>query len=555
MNNKYLFLFIFSLLLISFTYAVNIESGTQYNSSNLNYVFTAQLNFTCTQLQVTDECIIITGGTYAGSYCFNLTSPYLDDVVAFQQLTPINSYVKINSSLPGSIPLYYNWIINDTIILSGTENCELNTDCLINELTKNYTSYADQVQINISFNQSWYNDNMFTSNILQVEDVGVCNAINIYPIINISYYDEVSGDNINVTNAYNINLYDGLNEKNILGSFSDNYNDQFCTSLNPTIEQFNLLLYGSFSISKSGYATRVFTFPFSSGIITSNDPVTNQSLFIIALNESATITYNWLTDEFTPVNGVMLIYECNINGTKTLVDSTQISDGVASSNLRLFTTTYSYVVDIDGTLYTDASYNNCHVENLQTRTFYIDTSETNLEPTLGLFTVDCALTKVSNTTAKLEWASLDGEIVQGCLIGQIANITEKTILMEECLSGANTSLIRVVPTTTDLIVTGIIKTGNQTGYCKGYIEYNPNTTKSSFTFGNLGVLAFFFLMLATILLYAHNSELSLFAVILSLIIGALLTIFNFSWATIISLIFYIIVIIYVGRNTKKGDYQ
>src|SRR3972149_1826129 len=155
MNNKYLFLFIFSLLLISFTYAVNIEKGTQYNSSNLNYVFTAQLNFSCTQLQVTDECIIITGGTYEGSYCFNLTSPYLDDVVAFQQLTPINSYVRINSSLPGSIPLYYNWIINNTIILSGTENCELNTDCLINELTKNYTSYADQVQINISFNQSW----------------------------------------------------------------------------------------------------------------------------------------------------------------------------------------------------------------------------------------------------------------------------------------------------------------------------------------------------------------------------------------------------------------
>jgi len=127
--------------------------------------------------------------------------------------------------------------------------------------------------------------------------------------------------------------------------------------------------------------------------------------------------------------------------------------------------------------------------------------------------------------------------------------------MEECLSGANTSLIRVVPTTTDLIVTGIIKTVNQTGYCKGYIEYNINTKKSSSTFGNLGVLAFFFLMLATILLYAHNSELSLFAVILSLIIGALLTIFNFGWATIISLIFYIIVIIYVGRNTKKGDYQ
>jgi len=72
---KKIILLIMFVLLVSLAYADHYDSGTTFSPPLSNITYTIVGNLTCTYLNVTDYCLIISGGPMAGSWCNNASTP------------------------------------------------------------------------------------------------------------------------------------------------------------------------------------------------------------------------------------------------------------------------------------------------------------------------------------------------------------------------------------------------------------------------------------------------------------------------------------------------
>ncbi len=217
----------------------------------------------------------------------------------------------------------------------------------------NYTPFLDPSIITLEQTQ-----------VLTTVEVGKCAGNITFPIINFSYFDELTDEAITATNAYNLKLFDGTFFYNQTDSFLGSTNDTLCTNLNDSQIVYNWNAWGTITLSKSQYITRVLDFEEVVPIALSNLPTKQLNLFLIGTANSSTIRYQWLTSEFKFIDGTMRIFKCDPDGTFDLVESTPLITGLASANLQLLTQPYFYDIIIDGVIFQDFnSYSRCHIES------------------------------------------------------------------------------------------------------------------------------------------------------------------------------------------------
>ena len=87
--------------------ALTINEGTEFTPSLSNVTYVVNTQFTCTNISVDTQCMNITGGLYAGSYCYssptNITYTFNDVTTAFSQedcYSMLGGFIKTSNMLP-----------------------------------------------------------------------------------------------------------------------------------------------------------------------------------------------------------------------------------------------------------------------------------------------------------------------------------------------------------------------------------------------------------------------------------------------------------------------
>ena len=386
-------------------------------------------------------------------------------------------------------------------------------------------------------------------------EINQCGTTANYTILNITYFDEVTDGIINASNAYQLKIYDGTYYYNQTDSFIRNTTNQLCTNLPPSLLTYNWDLWGAFTLSEPAYITRIVDIDVAVPIAISNDPQTELSLFLIKTANSSTVTYNWFTSNFQLVTGTMRIYQCNPDGSQSLVESTPVIAGVATANIELLTQPYAYDVVIGGQVFSNTDdYSRCHVESATEVTFFVETEIIDIGPLIGLGAIPCTITKVTNTTVNMTWTANSEQTgyVEGCVIVNRRTITGNVEVLENCsVEAEGYSRIVTIPIVegNTYIVSGELNQNGRTVICSGQTMFSPSDEAGGL-FSFTGLLAAFFLVLALILMYSGEGESQLTGAGIGIVAAWILGILNWGWIVTSSIIFFLIIIALIGRHSR-----
>lgn len=375
-------------------------------------------------------------------------------------------------------------------------------------------------------------------------------------ILNISYYDEIDGSSIQVdSNTYDFVVFDGTYYYNQTGVFLNSTNNSFCTNLPPENITYNWNLWGSvLTLREAGYATRMFDISEGLPTIISNNPPTNLLLYLIELNDSATVIYEWFTTEFQSIDGTMRIFRCQ-NGSDVLVESVPIINARAVANIELLTQPYRYDIIYNGLIYEDEdSFSRCHVEAETTVRFYVDVGTLTVDELIGLEGITCSLTREeTNNTVTMTWTSNpeDSTYVQGCIIAYRQSVTNNIEVYNNCSVEADgySRTVTIPASGYTYTVIGELRQGNNTAYCADTIEFYTSETSAEL-FGTSGLIAVFLLIAAMILFYAGDGEIQLVGAAIGFMSAWILGIFNFGFIVSTSVVLFLGLIIAIGRYNR-----
>jgi len=386
-------------------------------------------------------------------------------------------------------------------------------------------------------------------------DVGVCTGNRTNQILNMSYFDELTDLKITLENAYNLYVYDGTHYYNQINSFSGNQSDVLCTNIPPANITYNWDAWGTFTLSKNEYITRIVTIDPGTPIQLSNNPTTNYSLFLIPTLNSSTVKYNWFTTSFQPINGIMRVYQCNPDGTFNLVESTPIIAGVASANIEMLSQAYKYDVVIGGVIFEDpTSYSKCHVESQTELTYYVDIGGADISSLIGLQGVECNLVKVGSDIATLSWEqnTLDTAIMNGCILAYRKVFAADQKIFENCTnSSVYTKSVSVPNNGNTYVVVGEIRQSGNIRVC-GTLTFEPSRAAGGI-FGTSGLIASFFLIASLFLIFAKEGEGSMIGGGIGIIAAFILGIFAVGWMAAVSMLSILIIVIIIGRYGRKPE--
>jgi len=538
----------------------NVSQGDTFSPPDSNFTYISTDNFTISTLIVNNTCVIISGSAlYDGDYCYDLNSLYLDDVIAFVNMTPVKCFANLSNIIGSTIPTYGKWFNKtaDLIKIGNMQSCEHNKICTLDTLNNTLITFNNSYSCKANITTGWFTYESDSSSSIASDSIGTCQVPNLYKIANISYYDEVDFSSITASNSYDLIFSDGLGTFNLQGNFSETANHSFCTSVNPANDTVNLNMWGDFTLKKSLYSTRVLNYIQSNAFLVSNNPVNNISFYMIKLNESAVIQYTWRTTSFQFIDGLMLIYRCNDDGTKTLLSSQPVANGFASANLQLFTIPYSYEIIINNVTYTDATFSTCHVENVQQRDFYVDVDLIDILPAIGLFLVDCEMTKPSNTTARITWTAnpQDTSRIYGCMVGKQTTVFGETEIFRNCSNSSIGDFTRTIPySTTPIIVTGEMWQNNNKGYCQQTLTFYEDKLSNVGIIGLTGLFAaLIIILISTYLLYSESGTSALVGVIIGYCLSFLIGFIVVQWKTILIVMIIAITVALIARYTKKSQ--
>jgi len=533
----------------------DIVEGDFFDPPNKVFNYTARYNFTTSSFLVSDDCITITGSnvsSYDGAYCYSVSQLDLEDVVLFEGSTPVDVYINITNSTGDIITVNFDWFDeSNNNLRSGFNFCDSNSYCTLDELTGLDTEGIDSVYCQASLKGSWFNFSK-DSAVLETSKIALCNASINYSIVNFTYFDESTNTPINATASFDLSFYEGTSTFSIQSNNSGEYT-AFCTDVNPTTAVFNLKLYDTIILSSPSYITRVFNIPFSQGLDVSNDPSYNYSYYLIKVANSTTITYNWQNTEYASLNGIMQIYRCNDDGSKTLIESTNVANGKATANLQLFTTAYSYSFTSDGVTYTEPSYYDCHVESTELQRYTVDITQIDVLPVVGLYLMDCHIYNVSSSIVTMEWDGNDEDAtnIEACIIGYREDIYGRVQVYESCVNQTSGSLTRNVALTGfNYYVQGTLEQNGVLGFCQETVVFNQRSDTSE-TFGINGIFLAVILILALSLLAAGDDDLVIIFSIVAILIIWIIGIVSFNWVTISSIIAIGIILAIIYRYTIK----
>jgi len=402
----------------------------------------------------------------------------------------------------------------------------------------------------LNYTSAYLNSANQTGTEVFVEDCS--NDLTNYSVTNFFYKDEVTDDLINASTTYNLQFYDGIYSHNASGQFNESDDHEFCSNLNGSLQTFNWNMFGTVTVEKDEYITRVYTISEDSPVLVSNNPPVNQTFYLINESEGTPITFTWLTEEFQYIDGTMQIYRCG--ESRELVESVPIVSGIASASLQLYTQTYSYEVLIDGVTYTSSpGWTDCHTESQTERTYYVDVNQQDVSGVVGFGSIYCHIEKIDNETARLTWEQNSEDLstyVEGCIIGTRQNLGLNTEVFENCSESGNTYDVSVQNNGNTYLVYGEIRQNGYTLSC-GSVVFSASDQPGG-VFGSTGLIAAFFLICSLMLIYAGNGEKQLIGGFIGLIVAFVLGIMVINWVYVATIMVILGIIIAIGRHSRKN---
>jgi hypothetical protein len=210
MINKRLFIWAFLLIIIcSVAYADTYGSGSSFTPDLSNVTYILNTDITATYIAVGDWCFNVTGGSFAGNYCYNSTSP----------LNIIFGLTNIQLNLNNSFD-----ISNESVISNYLYNLSLNV---------NYQAFnVDDITINVSCEDD---GDIFNDDITDVDNF-IYQYINIVNISGLdmqmcTFHTNMTDNNSVQTNATydfyiggvinvsGLNIYDNTTFGNFYGNY------------------------------------------------------------------------------------------------------------------------------------------------------------------------------------------------------------------------------------------------------------------------------------------------------------------------------------------------
>jgi len=441
-----------------------------------------------------------------------------------------------------------NYVFETTFNLPVQSN--LQTQEIISSWNITYFILNDYLileeQINIT--QTLYNGIRF----------GNCSQLTNLTIttINLTYYDEYNDYTPITTNiAYDISITNGYSIYELEGGFTNGTSDGICTNIDNTTTPLDWDIYGTFTATKDNYGINTYIYKETSPLNINNTSPTYLQFFLSPLNETTTIKYNWVDTNYNLINGIMHIYKCNNDGTKTLLANTIISDGIAYGNIQYNTQAYAYSVTVGSTTHSESSYNTCHAEYNTEITYYVTLTTTTIPEYIGFITKECTITQTNTTTAKIDWEINDEDETssQACIIGVTLSNTGQTKVMESCTNSTIGGTYSANITGSPSYIVGVLTQGSKLMQCKGYIILGQDALDNPNNLGNMGILSIFMILLSIGLLLSENGTVRIFGIILTLG-GCILAGFtNFGWEIGISASIFLIIIVLITRYTKKKN--
>lgn len=381
--------------------------------------------------------------------------------------------------------------------------------------------------------------------------VGACNTSLNHSILNITYRDEVSGDNISAAGSYDLLVSLGSSTAIVQDNRSTALEHAICTNLDPSEEVFNLSISGQFLFTKADYASRYFSVSPSVPIIATNANPYRLNISLIRLTNSTTVNYVWLTTSYQAINGIMEVYRCLGDGTKIIVESTPITDGKAIANIELLNIPYSYSLVTNGQRYENYdTFSACHLESQEEVIYYVDIDQVDITPQLGLLGTFCNATQSGSSIFRLQWGinPNSGATITGCAIVN--------------RFGANGWVQTDQVCETDFDLSGTIP---NTGYnyrvdTKLYQEgYSVSCESLEFVhaqspgdiFGVFGLFSFALLFIGVSLLFVAQGEMMVFGGIIAILVGFIFGISSFSWGQISFIVIFLLMVLLIGRWVQR----
>jgi hypothetical protein len=465
--------------------------------------------------------------------------------------TDLNGFSNFNNTVSSNMSIYLNNIkIYNLTLTNNNISISLNATVVNNYLNYNGNNHINIVNLTI-LNFANISIMMNVTNISYSYGIDTCSQF-IYPILNITYYNQENLQKISATNNYNL-YFDIGTIIPVSGTTTNAYTTSFCSAINNSQRNLDVNMYGSMSLTKDEYGSKVYSIDKYIPDSLEVSPLTNQ-MYMIMLNESSTIIFTWLTNSYTPIDGIMQIYECFGNGTRNLVDATPITDGEATANIVLINSFYSYEIIYDGKKYVDnSSYSKCHTEPDTSRQFLVDIGAGTYSPTLGLYLVDCNITKSNNYSISMRWGDnkYDTTTLTGCLYGDRVTVAGTANVYTNCINNTNHMEVTVPQSGFEYHIYGKLFQGGYSINCKDTVSIDTNTNSAQ-VLGLSGVFAIIILVVGMILLFSNEEPMyypimGIVAIILSFVIG----IVAFNWETVSALLIFVIIIIVIGRYHRK----
>ena len=489
---------------------------------------------------------------------YNYSENYLNNTVEYiphnitlnltnvnSNLTDIDVMIEYNGTLHNVSDSGDNTYIYEVTDIVGSSEFELIEHRWVTEFEildiGNYTLNTTPV------NQSAYNENVLDE---------ILTFTNTH-LLNISIYDETSGDPIYLDVGLSLIFDNGYHNTTFNTNYESNHSINFYSSPNSSIYNLSYLAYGQIQLSGTynnvSYVANTITIPLSDAIeMINNGTAYNLDLYAIGLGNSTTVTFNWKTTGYVDITGTMRIYRCSLNGSRSLVSSVPITTGVATGNIELLTAQYSYDLIYNGLIYQQDSFYTCHVESLEERTFFVDISELDVSPVINLYLIDCSLVDLGNSTYQMTWSNnpSDSNAITGCLVQSYTTLSGKVENYRNCTNTSN-SLIRVIPDISEnYVISGEISQSGNIGFCRQDIRVS-NQLNAGSRFGATLLFSFVLLLMGLSLLYAGQSTESIVGAILSLIISYFLGILALSWEMVTIAVSILIIIVLVIRYSKN----
>ena len=504
---------------------LEFESAGELNLFEANYTF-YRFNYSITYLP---NAV----GTVPRTYTLNITKNS-------SFMTSIDAEFNINGTTYSTNSTHYanNSVFNKTISTLLTD--------LVTNVSINFTYNITGSLVNITNNTAELNQSIWGA------AVAPCNASYPYVLFNISYADETTLAPLNVSNNYNLVIYDGYSYFNQAGLFYTDGDHRLCTSLPPTLVNHTWNMWGTMILNDTGYSPRTISINALAPYSLNNSRTLNLTYLMIDLTNGSLINYKWYNTQFSPITGTMKIYKCNPDGTKTLVDSVVIVSGNAISYINYYYTQYSYTVIANGNLYQDSSFSTCHVEIATPSTYYIDQIETNIYPLIGLYSAKCTLNETGNNTVTMAWEQSPelSDAVSGCIIAYRGTINGKTQIYENCSNSS--PITRTIPDNSNpYYVIGELRQGNYNVQCGQELSFFTETDASE-TFGLTGIFCVIIMVASLALLFWGEGKFPVLGSMIGLAVSWFLGITVIDTFTMSLLEAFLILVAVTGRYNKKS---